>query len=191
MLQDIGTEGEQERHKSTSIYWYVITGGELRQTPLTTRIVPLPDEINYSTEMWFYKGLHNSLETIIICNYVNSENTWIKLKFNEFVSVLRAAIRRQLWRNMCSVSKIWGFHSIDYEECRLLVYKISVPTSQETHYVSPTEPSCLTLCKIWGFRSCDYVAPCGSCKNRRFGGTHHLHHQGEKNRRARNNVSSN
>jgi hypothetical protein len=25
------------------------------------------------------------------------------------------------------------------------------------------------------------VTPCGSCKNRRFGGTHHLHHQGEKN----------
>jgi hypothetical protein len=31
------------------------------------------------------------------------------------------------------------------------------------------------------------VTPCGSCKNRRFGGTHRLHHQGDKNRRARNN----
>jgi positive regulator of sigma E activity len=26
------------------------------------------------------------------------------------------------------------------------------------------------------------VAPCGSCKNRHFGGTHCLHHQGEKKR---------
>jgi hypothetical protein len=26
------------------------------------------------------------------------------------------------------------------------------------------------------------VTPCGSCKNRRFGGTYHLHHQGDKNR---------
>jgi hypothetical protein len=31
--------------------------------------------------------------------------------------------------------------------------------------------------------------PCGSCKNRRFRGTQHLHHQGDKNRWARN-VSS-
>jgi hypothetical protein len=35
------------------------------------------------------------------------------------------------------------------------------------------------------------VMPCGSCKNRRFRGTYHLHHQGEKNQQARNNVSSN
>jgi hypothetical protein len=27
-----------------------------------------------------------------------------------------------------------------------------------------------------------YVTPCGSCKNRRFGGTYRLHHQGDKNR---------
>jgi hypothetical protein len=30
------------------------------------------------------------------------------------------------------------------------------------------------------------VTPCGSCKNRRFGGTYYLHHYGEKNQRARN-----
>jgi hypothetical protein len=34
------------------------------------------------------------------------------------------------------------------------------------------------------------VTPCGSCKNRRFGGTYRLHHQGNKNKRARN-VSNN
>jgi hypothetical protein len=35
------------------------------------------------------------------------------------------------------------------------------------------------------------VTPCGSRKNTRFGGTYRPHHQGEKNQRARNNVSSN
>jgi hypothetical protein len=30
------------------------------------------------------------------------------------------------------------------------------PTSQETHYLSATEPSRLKLCKIWGFHGCDY-----------------------------------
>jgi hypothetical protein len=35
------------------------------------------------------------------------------------------------------------------------------------------------------------VTPCGSCKNRRFGGTYRLHHQGERNHRASNNVSNN
>jgi hypothetical protein len=44
--------------------------------------------------------------------------------------------------------KIAGFHGGDYEECRLLGYKNPVPTSQETHYVSATEPSRLMLCKI-------------------------------------------
>jgi hypothetical protein len=44
--------------------------------------------------------------------------------------------------------KIWGFHGGDYEECRLLGYRTPVRTSQETHYVSATEPSQLMLCKI-------------------------------------------
>jgi hypothetical protein len=35
------------------------------------------------------------------------------------------------------------------------------------------------------------VTQCGSFRNRRFGGTHRLHHQGDKNRCATNNVSSN
>jgi hypothetical protein len=33
------------------------------------------------------------------------------------------------------------------------------------------------------------ITPRGSCKNRRFGGTYRLHHQGGKNRLARNNFS--
>jgi hypothetical protein len=52
--------------------------------------------------------------------------------------------------------KIWGFHVGDYEECRLLGYRNPVRTSQETHYVSATEPSRLMLCKIWGFHGSDY-----------------------------------
>jgi hypothetical protein len=35
------------------------------------------------------------------------------------------------------------------------------------------------------------VTPCGSCKNRRFGGTFRLHHQAGKKRRNRYNVSRN
>jgi hypothetical protein len=34
------------------------------------------------------------------------------------------------------------------------------------------------------------VASCGCYKNRRFGGTYRLHHQGENNQVARNNVIS-
>jgi hypothetical protein len=33
--------------------------------------------------------------------------------------------------------------------------------------------------------------PCGCCRNRRIGGTYRLLHQGDKNRRARNNISGN
>jgi hypothetical protein len=52
--------------------------------------------------------------------------------------------------------KIWGFHSGEYEECRLLGYKNPVRTSQETHYFSTTEHSRLMLYKIWGFHGGDY-----------------------------------
>jgi hypothetical protein len=35
------------------------------------------------------------------------------------------------------------------------------------------------------------VITCGSCKNWRFGGKYRLHHHGDENQRARNNISSN
>jgi hypothetical protein len=58
------------------------------------------------------------------------------------------------------ISKIWGFHGGDYEECHLLGYKNPVRTSQETHYVSTTEPSQLMLCKSWGFHGSDCEEYC-------------------------------
>jgi hypothetical protein len=45
---------------------------------------------------------------------------------------------------------------IGFEECRLLGYRNPVHTTQETHYVSATNPSQLMLCKISGFRGSDY-----------------------------------
>jgi hypothetical protein len=35
------------------------------------------------------------------------------------------------------------------------------------------------------------VTPCDSRKNQRIGGTYRLHHQGDMNRRASNNINSN
>jgi hypothetical protein len=35
------------------------------------------------------------------------------------------------------------------------------------------------------------VTLCGSCKDRSLGGMYRVHHPGDKNRRARNNISSN
>jgi hypothetical protein len=52
--------------------------------------------------------------------------------------------------------KIWYFHGDDIEECRLLAYKNTVLTSQETRYVSATELSRLMSCKFWGFYDGDY-----------------------------------
>jgi hypothetical protein len=58
--------------------------------------------------------------------------------------------------NLTIICKIWRHHGGDYEECRPLGYKIPVRTSQETHYVSATEPSRLMLCKIFYFHGGDY-----------------------------------
>jgi hypothetical protein len=44
----------------------------------------------------------------------------------------------------------------DYEECRLLGSKMPVRTSQETCYISATEPSRLILCKTCNFHGGDY-----------------------------------
>jgi hypothetical protein len=65
-------------------------------------------------------------------------------------------IPRKLMQPFIRHSNIWGFHGSDYEECRLLGYKNPVRTSQETRYVSATEPSRLMLCKILGFHGSDY-----------------------------------
>jgi hypothetical protein len=82
--------------------------------------------------------------------------------------------------------KIWGFQGCDCGDCRLLRYRNPIRTSHEAHYVSAAEPNRLRLCKIWGSHGSDwrnivswYVTPCGSCKNRHFGGRYR-HHQGEK-----------
>jgi hypothetical protein len=54
------------------------------------------------------------------------------------------------------------------------------------------------LCKICGFHGGDYenvifwdVTLRGCCKNLHFGGSYRIHHQGDKNGFARNNVSRN
>jgi hypothetical protein len=62
-------------------------------------------------------------------------------------SKLNGNIRKKIatYKKFCKIS---GFHGGDYEEWRLLGYKNPVRTSQETQYVSVTEPSQLMLCKI-------------------------------------------
>jgi hypothetical protein len=55
---------------------------------------------------------------------------------------------------------------------------------QIAEFVKLTQASRISLgtatnLKIGVFRD---VTPCGSCKNGRFGGTYHVHHQGDKNR---------
>jgi hypothetical protein len=72
----------------------------------------------------------------------------------EFV-LHRSHITSPLQSSRLMLCKIWGFHSGDYEEYRLLGYKIPVRTSQETQYIS-LQSSRLMLCKIWGFHGGDY-----------------------------------
>jgi hypothetical protein len=61
-----------------------------------------------------------------------------------------------LQHNFFPTCEIWGLHCSDYEESRFPGYKNPVRTSQETHYVSATEPGRLRPCKIWGFHGGDY-----------------------------------
>jgi hypothetical protein len=75
----------------------------------------------------------------------SSSNVCIALPSREGPSSLAARLRE--WPAVHQILysyklyKIWGRHGGDYEECRLLGYKIPVRTWQETHYVSGTEPN--------------------------------------------------
>jgi hypothetical protein len=76
-----------------------------------------------------------------------------------------------------------------------VVWDIKFHTSQETHYVSATGLGRLLLCKIWGFHDgmknsvWRVWMTCSSCKSRCFGGAYRHSHQGDNNRRDRNNVA--
>jgi hypothetical protein len=65
-----------------------------------------------------------------------------------------------IWRRQPLIEmhlfKIWRSHGGDCEECRLLGYKNSARTSQETYYVFTTKLSRLMLCKIWRSHGRDY-----------------------------------
>jgi hypothetical protein len=84
----------------------------------------------------------------------------------------------------------WDFHGDDDKKCRLLWYK----TKSVVHKKNITSPlwsyerfevfTAVTMKNVvfWG------LMPCGSCENRCFWGTYRLHHQGDKNQRAKNSV---
>jgi hypothetical protein len=73
-------------------------------------------------------------------------------------------------------------------------------TDIATVYISSVNDPGIVITRLWKMTSLLWVveewhllgcyAKC-SCKNWSFGGTYRLHHQGDKNRQARNNVSSN
>jgi hypothetical protein len=66
-----------------------------------------------------------------------------------------------------------------------------VPTSKETHYISVNAMLRFDVFTVVTMKNSVVwdLKLCGSCKNRRFGGTYRHHHQGDKNRRSKN-VSS-
>jgi hypothetical protein len=92
--------------------------------------------------------------------------------------------------------KIWGVRGGDYEECRLLGYKNSPYLAGDTLHLCYRAQPCYVRFEVFTAVTmnnavfCD-VTPCGSCKNRHFGGTYRLHYQGDKNGWSRNNVSRN
>jgi hypothetical protein len=97
----------------------------------------------------------------LISNYVNCCPVAVKRKW--YLFHLTEPVASQYLHSeydTCGIyfkrSTIWGFHGCDYEEWSLLGYNRPVRTSQETHYMSPSERSLIMPCKIWGFHGCDY-----------------------------------
>jgi hypothetical protein len=149
--------GEHPPHCSTWPTWYrpwtavchevSILVSEWRNLWIARHFCRVP--CGEDKHLWFYVGF----EVFTAVTMKNVVFLDIKTQFvphrRHITSSLRSSVRLML-------CKIWGFHGGDYEECRLLEYKKPVRTSQETHYVSATQPSQLMLCKIWGFHGNDY-----------------------------------
>jgi hypothetical protein len=85
---------------------------------------------------------------------------------------------------------IWGFHGDDYEGFRVLGYKIQFVLHRK-HITSLLYSPRFEIFTAMAMKNTVFwdVTTRGSCKNRSFGGTYRLHHDGDKNRRARKNVS--
>jgi hypothetical protein len=66
-------------------------------------------------------------------------------------------------------------------------------TTSLLNFHHSTHNRSISLCSVFILKNGVFwdVTPCGCCKRRRFGGTYRLHRQGDKNRRGRNNISSN
>jgi hypothetical protein len=94
------------------------------------------------------------------CNYLHHTNvSGGQIVPQEAVSLQQETthwLSALLMSQVLGSCKVCGFHGGNYEEYRLLGYKNPVRTSQETHYVSATEPNQLMLCKISCFHGGDY-----------------------------------
>jgi hypothetical protein len=83
---------------------------------------------------------------------------------------------------------VWAFTAC-YGDSFTFLYVDDVPTSRETRlWASKSLLQAYLYLKNGVFW---VVTPCGSCKNRRFGGTWRLLNQGDKNLWTRNNTSCN
>jgi hypothetical protein len=106
----------------------------------------------------------------------------IPVLFNE--NYFRVLLRNAYWKHTLSD------HMGDPEMHGRIVLSCGL-AARNFHWWSPVKEN-LAECTIM-LKNCIFwdVTPCGSCKNRRFGRTWLLLHQGDKNRWTRNNTSCN
>jgi hypothetical protein len=82
----------------------------------------------------------NASSVLVLIIFVGGGTNWGSFETQTFIPIGFVCGRNLLLFHGRTTKK--------FEECRLLGYKNTVRTSQETHYVSITESSRLMLCKI-------------------------------------------
>jgi hypothetical protein len=113
---------------------------------------------NSSKVIWRFCPLNWNVRTVYLFSH-GAYSVTVKvygMKGHYSIYDLYSSFYWAVLHNRVRFCKILGFRGGDYEEYRLLGYKNPLRTSQETHYVSTTEPSRLMLCRIWGFYGGDY-----------------------------------
>jgi hypothetical protein len=81
---------------------------------------------------------------VAVCRYIRRAwRSWVR----NIPTEVRPPEHRVVGESLARCTSVVE-QTVQVEECRLLGYKNPVRTSQETHYVSATEPSRLMLCKI-------------------------------------------
>jgi hypothetical protein len=121
--------------------------------------------------------------------------SWVKVRQPEFSANVKQNVRLALGHNLVFCWANCAVIEMEPLTCRQSISQFIVKTEQHIipHAMKTSKPFNVVRFEVFTavtMKNAVFwdIPKCGSCKNRHFGGTYR-HHQGDKNRMAKNNLS--